>query len=343
MHTAPGGQNTTWRAVFCRIRNQAYLAPALLLSYGPHAMQYVAILNPAAGHGRVRRRREAIAAALASTGWPGTLRLTEAPGHAVELARQAAIEAEVVIAVGGDGTVHEVCRGLLASDHRAHLGVVPLGTGNDFVKMLGMPRRLVAAAQSLATAAPQAVDYGIVQWTEHGQQRQQPFVNAVGIGFDAQVAVRTAASKMLPGLASYLIAVLQTLRCWDGPHVRIESCTPDGARLCFDHRMLLVTAGNGVCSGGMFYLTPHASIMDGLLDVCIVENMPPTRLLQILPRALNGTHEVAREVHTCRVRSLRVTANVGLPVHADGEIVALNAQNVAIEVVPEGLSVLMPA
>ncbi len=307
-------------------------------------MRVIAILNPAAGHGQAGKKRAAVEAALRAAGLTGELWLTQAPGHAVTLARQAAAEADAVLAVGGDGTVQEVCRGLIESARTAHLGVIPLGTGNDFVKMLGMPRQPRAAARILATATPTAVDYGLVRWDEHGTLRQQVFVNAVGVGFDARAAIEAEALKFLPGFSGYLAAVFRTLRRWNSPQVRVLGAgSPTGAATrCYEGRLLLLTAGNGVSIGGMFRLTPHACITDGLLDVCLVEHAGALRILQVLPRAIRGRHEMAREVHTCRVHALEITTEVGLPIHADGEILAHNAQNIAIEVVPGGLSVLMP-
>lgn len=307
-------------------------------------MRTIAILNPFADYGRAGKKRAVVETALREAGMEVEVWLTEASGHAVALARQAAAEAEVVLAVGGDGTIHEVCRGLIESSHTAHLGVMPLGTGNDFAKMLGMARRPEAAARQLAAATPQAVDYGIVRWVEDGRAGERAFINNVGIGFDAQAAIEAFSFKFLPGMTGYLVAVLRTLRRWSGPRVRVTGVEASGsaASVLYEGRLLLVTVGNGVCSGGMFYLTPHASITDGLLDFCLVEHASHWRIMQVIPRALKGRHETEPEVHTGRIRTLHVTTDAGLPIHTDGEIAARNAQTIEIEVVPGGLSVLMP-
>ncbi len=308
-------------------------------------MKTIAILNPRAATGKAGRRRGVVEAAMRDAGLGDEVWLTEAPGHAVALARQAAAEAEAILAVGGDGTIHEVSRGLIASERPVSLGVIPLGTGNDFVKMLGMARDPVAAARQLATAVPTPVDYGVVRWEEEGQMHERIFVNAVGIGFDAFVATEVDAYKGLPGITGYVVAVLQALGRWRAPHVSIHgAATPaDSASVLFDGPMLLVTAGNGVCSGGSFYLTPRASFTDGLLDVCMVAEASPWRILQILPRALKGRHEREPEVQSAHIHSLTVTAEAGLPIHADGEIVTRSTRAIEVEVKPGGLSVLMPA
>ena len=308
-------------------------------------MRAIAILNPRADSGRAGRKRAAVEAALRAAGLGGEVWLTEAPGHGVALARQAAAEAEAVLAVGGDGTIHEVSRGLIASGRPVHLGVMPLGTGNDFVKMLGMARKPEAAARQLAAAAPTPIDYGLVRWVEDGEMRERVFVNAVGMGFDAQAAIVANQYKSLPGITGYVVSVLHTLRRWQSPQARITGVvTPAGmASVLYEGALLLVTAGNGVCSGGSFYLTPHASITDGFLDVCMVAEASSRRILRILPRALKGRHEGEPEVHTARIHTLRVTADAGLPIHADGEIVTQDARVIEIAVTPGGLSVLMPA
>ncbi len=307
-------------------------------------MRTIAILNPAADHGRTGKKRSAVQAALHAAGLPSEVWLTQAPGHAVTLARQAAARADAVLAVGGDGTIQEVCRGLIESARAVPLGVIPLGTGNDFVKVLGMPLHPQAAARMLARATPRDVDYGVVRWQEAGMGRQQVFVNAVGVGFDARAAIEAERLKFLPGFTGYLAAVFRTLRRWDSPQARIVGAREPGeaASLLYEGRLLLLTAGNGVSLGGMFRLTPHASITDGLLDVCLVEDARALRIVQVLPRAVRGRHEMAREVHTYRVHTLEITTETGLPIHADGEILAQNAQSIAIDVVPGGLSVLMP-
>ena len=307
-------------------------------------MRTIAILNPFADYGRTGKRRAAIEAALRDAGMDVKVWLTNASGHAIELARQAAAEAEVVLAIGGDGTIHEVCRGLIGSGHTAHLGVMPLGTGNDFAKMLGMARDPVAAAHQLATATPQPVDYGRVRWIEDDRAGERAFANNVGIGFDAQAAVEAFSYKYLPGMTGYLVSVLKTLRRWDGPTVRITAVEASDApaAVLYEGRLLLVTAGNGICSGGMFYLTPRASITDGLLDLCLVEHASPWRIIQVIPRALQGRHEAEPEVRTGQIRTVHVTTDAGLPIHTDGEIAARNAHTIEIEVVPGGLSVLMP-
>ena len=309
-------------------------------------MHYVVILNPIAGNGRVRRQQDALRQAFVDAGLSFEVWQTEAPGHALALARNVQGDGRAVVAVGGDGTVHEVARGVIENGVRVPLGVIPMGTGNDFVKTIGMPGDPVAAVAALARARPEQVDYGQVRWRESGSgvMQEQAFVNAVGAGFDAQVAHTVDAFRWLPGVTSYLAAVLRTLRCWSSPPVVVARVTDGGEEVpLYDGPLLLATVGNGVSSGGTFYLTPHASIRDGLLDACIVEHASPWRIIQILPRALRGRHESAPEVRTARVRRLRIRAEAPLPVHADGEMLSAGTQEIEVSVVEKGLRVLVPS
>lgn len=308
------------------------------------AMRYTFILNPAAGHGLAGRRRRAVEAALDAAALDVELRVTERPGHATELAREAARAGRVAVAVGGDGTVQEVSRGLIESGCPAHLGVVPLGTGNDFVKMVGMPRAPRAAVAALATAVPRRVDFGRVWWWDEAGSGEGTFVNAVGMGFDAKVAEAVDGHKALPGVASYFVAALQTLRHWQAPGVRVAVAGPPGTPdRHYEGDVLLVTAGNGTCSGGGFFLTPGASVTDGLFDVCLIEATTVPRILQLMPLALFGRHIHAREVHMHRSERLSVESDRPLALHADGEMLARAVHRVAVEIVPGGLSVLVPA
>jgi diacylglycerol kinase family enzyme len=218
-----------------------------------------------------------------------------------------------------------------------------MGTGNDFVKTIGMPGRPAAAIAALRQAQPQAVDHGWVQWEEQGASHQEAFVNAVGIGFDARVAHEAQAFKRLPGVTAYLAAVFRTLRRWTSPPVRVTVETGAGDDVCmYDGPLLLATVGNGVSSGGTFYLTPRASIQDGVLDACVVAHASPWRIVQVLPRALRGRHTDEPEVHMATVRRLRLQAEAPLPLHADGEVLSTGTRTLDVRIATGMLQVLMP-
>ena len=287
--------------------------------------------------------RQQLEKALGSASLSYRLFTTGHTGHAQELARQYAREAGAVVAAGGDGTIQEVARGLLQSGTSTPLGILPVGTGNDFIKALGMSPALQTAAQVLAQANLAWIDCGQVCWKEHGALREQIFVNALGLGFNARVARAVTGFKRLRGVAAYLAAALRTLYRWTSPTARVDAVIEGQRRRLYSGPLFLVTAGNGVCSGGGFYLTPEASVRDGRLDVCLIEGLPARRVLQLIPRVLLGRHAGAPEVHMHRIQELIITADAPISMHADGEVVAESTQRVEVKVKPARLPVLVPA
>ena len=319
-------------------------------------MRYAILLNSAAGHGRAGRQRKQIERAFQKAGLDGEVTVPRGEKETAEMACRAARAGQGVIAVGGDGTVQHAARGVIESGAAVPLGVVPLGTGNDFARQLGMPRGLRTSVAALKAARPVRVDYGVVRWQADGRPAERPFVNAVGVGFDAQVAREVAAFKAVPGLAAYLAAVLRTLRRWRAPDVTVwasDGAQPDvqangGGRPArrpsrlYGGPLLLVTVGNGATSGGGFRLTPGARLDDGLLDVCLIRAVPARRVLRLLLPALRGRHGHAPEVQMLRTSDLRIESAQGIPVHADGEVLTGAARWVEVEVVPGGLLALRP-
>lgn len=297
------------------------------------------IMNPAAGRGGFRRKRRRLERALQRRRLSYVLSVSERPNHVRELARDAACRGRAVVAAGGDGTVQQVAQGLHDANGAVPMGIVPMGTGNDFVKVVGIPFAIEEAVNVLALGSPVPLDCGRVRWGGTTNEGERIFVNALGIGFDARVAGAVSRFKWLPGTSAYLAAVLSSLRDWSAPAVRVTS----EERVLHDDRLLFVTFANGVSSGGGFYLTPSASAQDGQLDMCLIEAISLRRILRLIPSVLRGSHEAAPEVHMERVQRVEVTAEEPLPVHADGEPLTNDAHRLIVEVVSEGLSVFAPA
>lgn len=298
---------------------------------------FLLIFNPRARNGRALSWIPQVKLWFEAAGIRVDMVVTERPGHAEVLARQATHP--TVISVGGDGTLHEVVNGLISARSEAILGVLPLGTGNDVVKMLGMPFQPEQAARFLLDSPVVAMDYGRVCWEDEAGEHQRAFINQVGAGFDAQVASIAPRYKKVPGVAGYLVAVLRTLGQWEGPWVRVAV---EGEPR-YEGPMLLITASNGRSSGGGFLLTPQASVVDGMLDLCLIENTSSRRILTLLPSVLRGGHVTAREVHLEQVRHMALRSRTPLPLHADGELLSLTATRIEAEVVPAGLRMLAPA
>lgn len=304
---------------------------------------YFVVLNPHASRGGARKSRGVIEGELKRAGVEFQIVETERRGHATELAERAVREGwSRLIAIGGDGVVHEVANGLLRASNGAPtlpFGIVPLGSGNDFIKMIGMPpRRPADAVRRILGAEPRQVDVGRV--TRHdtggGPEGIWYFTNGVGVGFDAQVATHARGIQRLRGVAIYAWALMKTLTDLRAPSIQV---VVDGKEIA-NRPLILTTVSNGPCHGGSFWLCPGASIDDGDLDILIADARPLPGVLRLLPFVLFGKHLSQRGVELHRGRKVLVRSEDKLPIHADGEIVADWVKQLEIEIVPGSLTVL---
>lgn len=272
------------------------------------------VVNPNAGGGRHRKRLPFVLQSLRDRGVSFTITETIARGHATELVRSLDGEANCIVAVGGDGTVNEVVNGL---QHPGQvLGVVPCGRGNDFARLIGVatPAR---AAHALLHGETETFDRVLLRIDEKtGRTIEHSFINTMGVGFDAEVAVRVSGGSFGTGFLPYLGAVFTTLRRYQAVPATLSW---DTHRL--ETELFLATLGNGTTSGGGFVLTPNARPDDGFIDLCLVQSVSVPRVLRILPKTFRGGHITEREVLTSRSAAFVIELASPLPVHADGEIV----------------------
>ena len=289
------------------------------------------ILNPAAGRGAAHRALDGVCRAFRAQGWAMDVARTERPGHAVALAAQASRDgARCVIAVGGDGTVHEVANGLLSVGAEATLGVVPIGSGNDFAKLVGVYRHDPARAVArLVTATPRRFDAGRVldEW----------FVNSMGFGFGPAVVRTRNAMPGLRGFLSYLVPVLRTFATFRPPRldVRAGGFAERGV-------MMMVEVCNGTTAGGSYRFAPEADPTDGKLDVCLIRRVSLPRFLLAIPRVMRGTHAGMREVALVRTAKLVIRSLEGpLLLHLDGELREPGVNECSVTVARGKLNVLV--
>jgi len=285
-------------------------------------MRLLVVINPASSRGDTAGAETAIRDAFARRRLEYEVVRTERVGHAAELVRDHGRAFDGVIAVGGDGTVHEVVQSLDLERHR--LGIVPSGSGNDFAWMNDWPAGIDACADRIAAAGERRIDLG--NW-DGGR-----FHTSVGVGFEAQVNHESRRIKRLRGTAIYLAALARTLSDLRAYPARIEW---DGGSWQGD--MMLASIGNGRRVGGAFLLTPAARNDDGLLDICFAPRVSLLRLLTILPRTFNGSHVRMAPVRLCRGAHIRLTCEGGFPVHVDGEMIGLNVHQLDLRVAPAAL------
>ena len=296
------------------------------------------ILNPMADMGnawRVARDLRSITEQHGGVDWSGTVY----PGHAIELAKQAGEQSyDMVIAMGGDGTVHEVVNGIMqiSEDKRPVLAVVPVGSGNDFAHAIGAPIKSEHALVHALNSKSSLVDLG--QMTdEHG--KKEYFDNTLGIGFDTVVTIRSHRIPLLRGFLMYLTAVIQTIFLNHDPiTMQIET-----GEQKWEQSNLLLTICNGPREGGGFMIAPDAKIDDGILHYAMIKKVSRPMMFRLVPEVMNGTHGRFKQVTMGSCKKMSVSADRPMYIHADGEIYSgfgTDVRKVTFEILPGVLKVV---
>ncbi len=298
------------------------------------------ILNPMADMGRAWKTandlRPIAQEFKGELTWSGTVY----PTHAIELAKQAAEEGcDMVVALGGDGTAHEVVNGLMQvpAEKRPVMGVVPIGSGNDFAYSIGVNQKPDRAlAHALKAETIRAVDIGRMT-DEHG--RVEYFDNTLGIGFDAVVTIRSHKLPIVKGFLMYLTAVIQTILLNHNPakiHAETDAET-------WDAELLMLTLCNGPREGGGFMLSPDSKNDDGQLESVAVTNVSRAMMFRLVPEFMQGTHARFKQVRMGQFKKMSITSNRPLYIHADGEIFTSfgsNLKKADFEIIPQALKVV---
>jgi YegS/Rv2252/BmrU family lipid kinase len=276
-----------------------------------------------------------IIAEYGNADWSGTVY----PTHATELAKQAGEGGyDMVIAMGGDGTVHEVVNGLMQipAEKRPILGVVPVGSGNDFAHSIGVPMQSDRALAHALNGEVSTVDIGLMT-DENG--RQEYFDNTVGIGFDAVVTIRSHKLPIIRGFLMYLTAVIQTIILNHQPSkMKIEA---DGKII--EQANLMVTVCNGAREGGGFTIAPEAKNDDGILDYTLVSKCSRPMMFRLIPEFMNGTHGRFDLIKMGTCQKFSLISELPVYIHADGEIYTSfgsNLHKVDFEILPGALKVV---
>jgi diacylglycerol kinase (ATP) len=301
--------------------------------------RYKVIVNPSAGKGEAGKAIPRIISKLESLGLDFSLVQTGYPWHAADLTQQAIVAGfDVVVAAGGDGTANEVLNGIMIAKSAelgsAVIGVLPVGRGNDFAFGMGAPLEFDAACEALAGNQRRLIDVGCITGGLYPQGRY--FGNGVGIGFDTIVGF-VAAQMKLTGFAAYLVAVLKTMILYyNSPNVEIVF---DGETIT--QKCIMVSLMNGRRMGGGFMMAPESRQDDGLLDLCIVRHINQLQVLGLIPHFLKGTQAKHFAVQFKQGQNVTVKALDGtLPVHADGETICTQGNEVAIKLLPRQIELV---
>lgn len=303
--------------------------------------KHCVIVNPIAGRGAGEKALPEIETYLNSFGIDYDLLITEEPGHGINLAEEAGGNGyQTVVAVGGDGTANEVINGLMKASNNgkiiSKLAVLPVGRGNDFSYGMGVPQDLESACKILADGRSRKIDIGFVKGGDYPEGRY--FGNGVGIGFDAVVGFEAAKlPSFITGMPAYLVAALKTIFLYfDAPLLRVEI---DGEVI--EQPCLLVSLMNGKRMGGAFMFAPESAPDDGLLNLCIAEQVSRMGVLSLFPKVMSGTQQDHPAIKMPTGENIKITAITGsLPVHADGETICKKGKNLEITILKQKLEII---
>lgn len=282
------------------------------------------IVNDIAGGKSKRGLPGIIRRHLDSEKFQWELEHTQYKGHATELARET--DADWVVAVGGDGTVNEVARGVIGTEKA--LGIIPCGSGDGLALHLGISRLMHLAVRSLNSAEPVRADYGLVNG--------EPFFCTCGVGLDAIVSMKFAQASHR-GLPVYIEKAIET---WHGFEPETYRIGIDGESV--DVKAVLITAGNANQWGNYSKIAPAASVRDGLLDVSVIGPFKSTRIPVLATELIAGKINQDHSVRHFRCRKLHIHRESEGAAHFDGDPLILG-KDIEVEIVPGGILLLPPA
>lgn len=298
-------------------------------------MPATVILNPYANRWETGKRASELKAILQEESIDFTLKVTEGPNDATQLASEAVRTGSTpLIAAGGDGTISEILNGLMQATSSGEypagpFGLLPLGTANDLTDALGIPRDLREAVKVIASGKTRTIDLGRVNGRYFG--------NNAAVGLEPMVTIENIRLTWLKGIIRYLAsAVIAIIK---RPAWRVHIEWDEGS---YDGSLTLISVGNSPRTGGVFYMTPQAVLDDGLLDFIFAPSLGRLRLFQLLPKAQTGEHIHEPEIQMYRSRRISIQIEPQTPIQADGELISTTAADILYEVLPGALKVFSP-
>jgi diacylglycerol kinase (ATP) len=290
---------------------------------------YGFIFNPASNRSRSNHVLEEIHDFIAQHKLLANVHVLDPQERIADIAAHMAEHHDVVVACGGDGTILAAVSGLIGTDVR--LAILPVGSGNDFVKTLGIPKKINKALHLLIEHQLRPIDVGKVNG--------ETFVNTLGIGFDGETNRRTGECRWLKGSPMYIWAALKSNFTYQAEPYKILI---DDRTL--EQQYLMITVANGQVEGGHFVIAPQADPSDGLLDIITLDPISPLILPFHLLRFMNGSHQRLKQVQSYQSKSLVIEhpSSKAVPMHLDGEQIALEFP-LRIQVINHATTVLVPS
>jgi len=295
------------------------------------------IVNLTAGGGKPNHHLATVLEYLKKKGLNYKVCTTSHQGEAVELAQKAADNgAELIVSVGGDGTVNEIVNGIMKSKNSPALGIIPLGWANDFIKSTNIPSEIIKACKILIKGKTKKIDVGLIN-------NQIYFANICGIGFDAEVThLANQLKNRHPNWNTlsayiYVFATIKKLLSPFGYHeVKIKI---DGQET--QSKILFIAVGNGKIYGGRFKITPEAILDDGLLEVCVVEEMGRFKYLMSIPKVFKGTHRSIKGINFYRAKEIIIESSEPILAQVSGEVIE-GQKKFIITLLPKRLKLIVP-
>lgn len=267
---------------------------------------YLFILNPIAGSGTAKELKDIIEEVMSKGHHDFEIVMTTKPKEAIAIS--ANNEHDVVVAVGGDGTINEVTSGLIKRG-KGILGIIPAGTGNDFSRSLGIPLNTKKALDLILEGNTKEISVG--------ESNGHHFLNISSAGFDVEVLTNVdMIRKKFKGKFSYVLAVIYTLMKFKKKSVVLDI---DGK--IYQKNLLLLAVGNGKYYGGGMMVLPNADLYDDYLHICLVKDISNLRALSLFPVIFKGNHlKFTEYVETYKAKSIKITHDSPLLLNVDGEV-----------------------
>ena len=303
-------------------------------------MRYFIIVNPLSGRGLGEKSIPRIESAMKENGLDFTLARTERMWHAAEMSERAARDGyDVIVCASGDGTFNETLNGLMKARKDGYngtaLGVISIGTGNDFASGAGIPGGIEECLKALAANKRKKIDLGLVKGGDYPEGRY--FGNGIGVGFDAAVGDEAIKVRWTRGIIAYLIGVVKTVFLYYDPP-RLEIKVDDET---ITQVSLMVSVMNGKRMGGGFRMAPDSKPDDGVFDLCIAETGTKARILALIPHFLRGTQATQPEIKMRRAKKVGIKSlDKTFPAHADGEFICLKGSSLTVELLPHALEII---
>ena len=282
------------------------------------------IINPISGGKKKEGVPELIDKYLDAEAYTAAIVFSDGVAHARQIAKEALNKFDLIVAVGGDGTVNEVASAIVGTD--TPLGIIPFGSGNGLSRFLGIPMNAEEAIKTLST--------GHIEVIDSAKLNGKPFFNMAGMGFDAHISEVFSHTKKR-GFFTYLKSSIQEVANYKAQTYHIEI---DG--IAYDREAFMLSFANSSQYGNNAHISPNASVQDGLLDVCVIKSFPLWRFPEMGIRMLTKTTDKTNYVEIIRGKHINVKRSSAGPVHLDGEPQMSDAENV-IEVVPGSLKVIV--